>query len=203
MNKTAFTKKIWLSSPTSHEEELKYIHSAFDTNWISTAGENINEIERIFPEYLGCRAGVALSSGTSALHMAIKLADVKPRESVFCSDLTFVATVNPVLYEKAKPIFIDSEYETWNMDPVALEKAFKLFPNTRVVIVANLYGTPAKLDEIANICKEHGAIMIEDAAESLGATYKGKETGTFGDFNCISFNGNKIINLQKNFNYKL
>ena len=193
MNKTAFTKKIWLSSPTSHEEELKYIHSAFDTNWISTAGENINEIERIFPEYLGCRAGVALSSGTSALHMAIKLADIKAEENVFCSDLTFIATVNPVLYEKAKPIFIDSEYETWNMDPVALEKAFKLFPNTRVVIVANLYGTPAKLDEIANICKEHGAIMIEDAAESLGATYKGKETGTFGDFNCISFNGNKII----------
>ena len=188
-----FEKKIWLSSPTMHGEELKYITQAYETNWMSTVGENINEVERAAQEYIGCKHTVALSAGTAALHLAVKLAGVKHGDYVFCSDMTFAATVNPIVYEGGIPIFIDSERDTWNMDPQALEKAFELYPDVKVVIVANLYGTPAKLDEIKAICDKHHAILIEDAAESLGAIYKGKQTGTFGSYNVISFNGNKII----------
>lgn len=188
-----FEKKIWLSSPTMHGEELKYITQAYETNWMSTVGENINEVERTAQEYIGCKHTVALSAGTAALHLAVKLAGVKHGDYVFCSDMTFAATVNPIVYEGGIPIFIDSERDTWNMDPQALEKAFELYPDVKVVIVANLYGTPAKLDEIKAICDKHHAILIEDAAESLGAIYKGKQTGTFGNYNVISFNGNKII----------
>lgn len=188
-----FDKKVWLSSPTMHGDELKYITQAYETNWMSTVGENINEVERTAQEYIGCNHAVALSAGTAALHLAVKLSGVKPGNHVFCSDMTFAATVNPVVYEGGIPIFIDSERDTWNMDPQALEKAFELYPDVKVVVVANLYGTPAKLDEIKAICDKHHAIMIEDAAESLGATYKGKQTGTFGSYNVISFNGNKII----------
>lgn len=188
-----FEKKLWLASPTMHGDEQKFVQEAFDTNWVSTVGANLTELEKNICQYVGCKFSVALSSGTSALHLATKLAGVKPGDKVFCSDLTFAATVNPVLYEKGTPIFIDSERDTWNMNPAALERAFKLFPDVKVVVVANLYGTPAKFDEIKKICAEHNAILIEDAAESLGATYKGKQTGTFGDFNAISFNGNKII----------
>lgn len=188
-----FDNRIWLSSPTMHGEELKYMTEAYTSNWMSTLGKNINESERIVCEKTGCGNAIALASGTAALHMAIKLAGVKPGEKVFCTDMTFAATVNPVLYEKAEPIFIDSEYETWNMSPQALEKAFQLYPDVRVVIVADLYGTPAKYDEICKICSKHDAILIEDAAESLGAFYGGKPAGTFGRYNVISFNGNKII----------
>ncbi len=188
-----FENKVWLSSPTMHGEELEYVKKAYETNWMSTVGENINEVERELSEYVGCKYAVALSAGTAALHLAVKLAGVKQGDYVFCSDMTFAATVNPVVYEGGVPIFIDSEYETWNMDPKALEKAFELYPGVKVVVVANLYGTPAKLDEIKAICDKHNAALIEDAAESLGATYKGKQTGTFGDYNVISFNGNKII----------
>ena len=188
-----FEKKIWLSSPTMHGEELKYITQAYETNWMSTVGENINAVEKIAQEYIGCRHAVALSAGTAALHLAVKLAGVKHGDYVFCSDMTFAATVNPIVYEGGIPIFIDSERDTWNMDPQALENAFELYPDVKVVVVANLYGTPAKLDEIKDICDKHHAILIEDAAESLGAIYKGKQTGTFGSYNVISFNGNKII----------
>lgn len=188
-----FESKIWLSSPTMHGEEMTYITQAYETNWMSTVGANINEIERQVAEKVGCRYAVALSCGTSALHLAVKLAGVQAGDRVFCTDMTFAATVNPVVYEKAIPVFIDTEYDTWNMDPVALERAFALYPDTKVVVVANLYGTPAKLDEIVEITKRHGAVLVEDAAESLGATYKGRQTGTFGTYNAISFNGNKII----------
>lgn len=188
-----FEKKVWLSTPTMHGEELKYITEAYETNWMSTVGENINEVERLACEKIGCKYAVALSAGTAALHLAVKLAGVKPGDKVFCSDMTFCATVNPVVYEGGIPVFIDTEYDTWNMDPVALEKAFELYPEVKVVVTAHLYGTPGKIDEIREICKKHGAVIIEDAAESLGATYKGKETGIFGDYNAISFNGNKII----------
>lgn len=189
----AFENRIWLSSPTMHGEELQYMTEAYETNWMSTVGANINEVERIACEKLGCKYAVALSAGTAALHMAVRLAGIKPGDRVFCSDMTFDATVNPVVYEGGVPVFIDTEYDTWNMDPVALEKAFVLYPEVRAVVAANLYGTPAKLDEIREICSRHGAVLIEDAAESLGATYKGVQTGTFGTYNAISFNGNKII----------
>lgn len=188
-----FQNKIWLSSPTMHGEELEYITEAYNTNWMSTVGANINEVEKLTNNYIGCKHSVALSAGTAALHIAMKLAGVKQGDYVFCSDMTFSATVNPVVYEGGIPIFIDSEYETWNMDPKALEKAFELYPDVKVVVIANLYGTPAKMDEIMAICQKHNAILIEDAAESLGATYKGQQTGTFGTYNIISFNGNKII----------
>ena len=188
-----FEKKIWLSSPTMHGEEIKYITEAYKTNWMSTVGENINESEKLVAKKVGCKYAVALSSGTSALHLAVKLAGVKPGDSVFCTDMTFAATVNPVLYEKAIPIFVDTEYDTWNTDPAALEKAFELYPDTKVVIIADLYGTPAKFDEIIEICKRYDAVLIEDAAESFGASYNGIQTGTFGKYNAISFNGNKII----------
>ena len=189
----AFDKKIWLSSPTMHGEELQYVQQAYDTNWMSCIGENINEIERSISEMIGCQRAVALCSGTAAVHMAVKLAGVKPGDRVFCSDMTFAATVNPVVYEGGVPVFIDTERDTWNMDPVALEKAFALYPDTKAVVVANLYGTPAKLSAIREICDKHGAVMIEDAAESLGATLNGRQTGSFGNYNAISFNGNKII----------
>lgn len=188
-----FESKVWLSSPTMHGEELKYVTEAYETNWMSTVGANINEVERITCEKVGCKYSVGLSAGTAALHMAIKLAGVKPGDKVFCSDMTFDATVNPVVYEGGVPVFIDTERDTWNMDPVALEKAFELYPDVKVVVVAHLYGTPGKVDEIKAICDRYGAVIVEDAAESLGATYKGVQTGTFGKFNCISFNGNKII----------
>lgn len=186
-------EKIWLSSPTMHGDELKYMTEAFETNWMSTIGENIDEVEKMICEKVGCKYAIALSAGTAAMHLAVKLAGVKHGDRAFCSDMTFDATVNPVVYEGGIPIFIDTEYDTWNMDPVALEKAFELYPDVKVVVVVHLYGTPGKIDEIKAICNKHGAVIVEDAAESLGATYKGRHTGTFGDYSCISFNGNKII----------
>ena len=188
-----FKNKVWLSSPTMHGDELKYITEAYETNWMSTVGENINEIEKQISQKVGCKYAVALSSGTATLHLAVKLAGIKPGDHVFCSDMTFGATVNPVVYEGGIPVFIDTEYDTWNMDPAALEKAFEMYPDVKVVVLVHLYGTPAKIDEIKAICQKHNAIIIEDAAESLGATYKGAQTGTFGQYNAISFNGNKII----------
>ena len=200
-----FEKRIWLASPTMHGDEQKWVNDAFEKNWITTAGENVNESERIVAEYVGCKYAVALSCGTAALHLATKLAGEKlygmPKPNkgclqghkVFCSDMTFDATVNPVAYEDGEAVFIDTERDTWNMDPVALEKAFEIYPDVKIVILVHLYGTPAKFDEIKAICGKHGALIIEDAAESFGATYKGKETGNLGDYNAISFNGNKII----------
>lgn len=190
----AFKNRIWLSSPTMHGEEEKFVKRAFDTNWVSTVGENIDELEKQVCGYLGGElSAVGLASGTAALHLAFRLSDVKRGDKVFCSDLTFAATVNPVSYEGGEQVFIDSEYETWNMSPAALKKAFQIYPDTKCVVAADLYGTPAKLDEIREICDFYGAILIEDAAESFGASYKGKKTGTFGHYNVISFNGNKII----------
>lgn len=200
-----FDKKVWLSSPTMHGDELKYVTEAYETNWMSTVGKNINEVERMIAERIGVRYAVALSAGTAALHLAMKLAGEavygQPEigkgalsgRRVFCSDVTFAATVNPVVYEGGIPVFVDTERDTWNMDPVALEKAFEIYPDVKVIVVAHLYGTPGKIDEIKKIATAHGAVIVEDAAESLGATYKGKETGSFGDYGCISFNGNKII----------
>lgn len=200
-----FNKKVWLSSPTMHGGELQYMKEAYETNWMSTVGENINVVEKEITKKVGCRYAVALASGTSSLHLAIKLAGEKlyglsnlskgalENKKVFCSDLTFCASINPIVYEGGTPIFIDSEYETWNMDPVALEKAFELYPDVRLIVLAHLYGTPAKIDEIREIAKKHNALIVEDAAESLGATYNGVQTGNFGDYGCISFNGNKII----------
>ena len=200
-----FEKKIWLSSPTMHGPELEYVKDAYETNWMSTVGKNINEVERLAAEYIGRKHAVALSAGTASLHMAMKLAGERlygqPQvghgslegHRVFCSDMTFDATVNPVAYEGGIPVFIDTEYETWNMDPKALEKAFEIYPEVRLIVVAHLYGTPGKVDEIKDIADKHGALIVEDAAESLGATYKGIQTGMFGDYSCISFNGNKII----------
>lgn len=190
---TPFGEKVWLSSPTMHGDELKYVTEAYETNWMSTVGKNINEVESLAVKKVGCKYAVALSAGTAALHMAVKLAGVKPGDKVFCSDMTFAATVNPITYEGGVPVFIDTEYDTWNMDPKALEKAFELYPDVKLVVAAHLYGTPGKIDELKAVADKHGAKIIEDAAESLGASYKGKQTGTFGDFNAISFNGNKII----------
>ena len=200
-----FEKKIYLASPTMHGEELEYMKEAFDTNWMSTVGANINVTEQLVCEKIGCKYSVALSAGTAALHLAIKFAGEKaygPTKNgagalagakVFCSDMTFDATVNPVVYEGGEPVFIDTEYDTWNMDPIALEKAFEIYPEVKIVVFAHLYGTPAKVDEILEVCKKHDAIIVEDAAESFGATYKGIQTGKIGTYNCISFNGNKII----------
>lgn len=193
MDLKPFARKVYLSSPTMHGEELVYMTEAYRTNWMSTVGENINETEKTVAEKIGCKCAVALASGTSALHLCMKLAGVKRGDRVFVTDTTFDATVNPIVYEGGIPVFIDSETDTWNMDPKALKKAFELYPEVRVVVVANLYGTPAQMDEICAICKKHNAILIEDAAESLGATYKGIQTGRFGTYNAISFNGNKII----------
>lgn len=200
-----FEKKIYLSSPTMHGEEIKYIQEAYDTNWMSTIGANITEAEKMICEKVGCKDAVALSSGTAALHLAIRLAGERlygqqraghgtlEGKKVFCSDMTFDATVNPIAYEGGEAVFIDTEYDTWNMCPKALEKAFEIYPEVKLVVVAHLYGTPGKIDEIKAVCDKHGALIVEDAAESLGATYKGKQTGTFGDYSIISFNGNKII----------
>ena len=185
--------RAWLSSPTMHGDELEYMTEAFRTNWMSTVGENINEIERQIAEKIGCGYAVALSSGTAALHLAVKLAGVKPGDKVFSSDMTFSATTNPIAYEGGEQVFIDTERDTWNMDPVALEKAFEMYPEVKVVVIANLYGTPGKMAELCEIAHRHGAVVVEDAAESLGATYEGRQTGTFGDIAAISFNGNKII----------
>lgn len=200
-----FEKRVWLSSPTMHGDELKYMKEAYTSNWMSTVGENINEVEKKVCEYTGSKYAVALSAGTASLHLAIKAAGIKvygmPKsganvlegKKVFCSDMTFAATVNPVVYEGGEPVFIDSEYDTWNMDPKALKKAFEIYPEVKIVVIAHLYGTPGKIEELNKIIKEHNAVLVEDAAESLGATYKGRQTGTFGDYNILSFNGNKII----------
>lgn len=204
-----FSEKIWLSSPTMHGDEAKYMMEAYDTNWMSTVGKNLNEIEKQIADFIGVKYAVALSAGTAALHLATKLAGEKiygqarPYEGtlhsrkILCSDMTFDASINPVAYEDGEAVFIDTEYDTWNMDPAALEKAFELYPEAKIVVIAHLYGTPGKIEEIKEICDRHGALIIEDAAESLGAKYlyhgEWKETGSFGNYNCISFNGNKII----------
>ncbi|MBR1744982.1 MAG: DegT/DnrJ/EryC1/StrS family aminotransferase [Fibrobacter sp.] len=200
-----FEKRVWLASPTMHGDELHYMQEAYETNWMSTVGKNIDEVERLVAEKVGVKYAVALSAGTAALHLGTRLAGVRlfgvPRagegalrgQKVFCSDMTFAATLNPVAYENGEAVFIDSERDTLNMYPVALEKAFKIYPDVRLVVLVHLYGTPAKIDEIRAICKKHNALLVEDAAESFGASYKGVQTGSFGDFNAISFNGNKII----------
>jgi len=204
-----FEKKIWLSSPTMHGDEQHWVDEAIQTNWVSTVGENINEVEKQIAEYIGCKYAVALSCGTAALHLATKLAGEKlfgqarpdagtlAGHKVFCSDTTFDASINPVAYEDGEAVFIDTERDTWNMDPAALEKAFEIYPDVKLVVLAHLYGTPGKAEEIKKICDAHGALIVEDAAESLGAKYKLSgnwvETGTLGDYNAISFNGNKVI----------
>ncbi len=200
---------VWLASPTMHGEEEKYVHDAFESGWVTTAGENINKIEEEVADYVGVKCAVGLASGTSSLHLATKLAgealygQARPNagtlagKRVFCSDVTFDASINPVAYEDGEAVFIDTEYDTWNMDPESLSKAFEIYPDTKLIVVAHLYGTPGKMEEIKKIADAHGALIIEDAAESLGAKYKlnGKwvETGSIGHYNCISFNGNKII----------
>lgn len=188
-------KRIYLSSPTMHGDEQFYIKEAFDTNWVAPLGHNVDEFEKEMAAFVGCKYAAALTAGTAALHLAIKLAfrELGGPCEVLCSDMTFSATVNPVSYEGGTQVFVESERDTWNMDPEALEAAFEKHPDAKVVLVANLYGTPAKLDEIAYIAAKHDAILIEDAAESLGAKSKGRMTGTFGKYNAISFNGNKII----------
>lgn len=200
-----FEEQVWLSSPTMYPDSMDYVMDAYRTNWMSTVGENIDEVERVICQKVGCKYAVALSSGTGALHLAVKLAGEqvygKPvigrgtldGHLVAASDMTFDATVNPIAYEGGTPVFIDTEYDTWNMDPVALEKALELYPEIRIAVFAHLYGTPAKIDELREVCRKHDVLIIEDAAESLGASYKGIQTGSFGAFNAISFNGNKII----------
>ena len=200
-----FSSRIWLSSPTMHGKEQYWVDEAIRTNWVSTVGENINEVEKLCAARIGRKYAVALSSGTAALHLSVKLAGERlygqPKvghgtlegRKVFCSDMTFDATVNPVAYEGGEAVFIDTEYDTWNMDPVALEKAFEIYPEVRLIVVAHLYGTPGKIAEIRAIADAHGALIVEDAAESFGASYKGVQTGMFGDYSIISFNGNKIV----------
>lgn len=200
-----FKSKIWLSSPTMHGEEQRWVDEAIQTNWVSTVGENINVVEKQVAEKVGRKYAVALSAGTAALHLAIKLCGEKlygqppvghgtlEGRRVFASDTTFDATVNPICYEGGIPVFIDTEYDTWNMDPEALEKAFEIYPEVKLIVVAHLYGTPGKIDEIRAIADKHGALIVEDAAESFGATYKGVQTGCFGDASILSGNGNKII----------
>lgn len=200
-----FEKKVWLASPTMHGDELRYITEAYETNWMSTVGANITEVERIAAQRTEVKHAVALSCCTAALHLCVKLAGEKlygrppighgavEGRRVFCSDMTFAATLNPVVYEGGIPVFIDTEHETWNMDPVALEKAFEQYPEVKLVVMAHLYGFPGKMEELRAVCNKHGALLIEDAAESMGATYMGRQTGSFGDYAAISFNGNKII----------
>ncbi len=187
--------KIYLASPHMSKEgyELEYVHDAFEKNWIAPLGENVNKFEEELATFVGAKHAAALSAGTAAIHMALKAVGVGAGDIVFCPSLTFSATINPAIYEKATPVFIDSDENTWNMDPEALEKAFEKYPSPKAVMVVHMYGTPAKLDEIVAICKKHNVPLIEDAAESLGATYKGKQTGTFGEYGIFSFNGNKII----------
>ncbi len=186
-------KKIYLSSPTMNGHEMEYIKEAFDANWVAPLGKNVDEFESEMAAYIGSGHAAALSAGTAALHLAVKLAGVRPGDVVFSSALTFAATCNPVTYEQGKLVFIDSEADTWNMSPDALEEGFKKYPQAKTVVLAHLYGTPAKLDEILAICNRHGAVLIEDAAEALGSTYKGKKCGGFGAYGILSFNGNKII----------
>lgn len=193
MEKKEMKKRIYLSCPTMHGEEQKFVQEAFDTNWVAPLGPNVNEFEKEIAAYVKTAHAAALSAGTAAIHLALKLAGVEQGDIVFVSDLTFSATCNPICYEKAIPVFIDSEPDTWNMSPEALKKAFEKYPNPKAVVCVHLYGTPAKIDELKAICDEHNVTFIEDAAESLGAEYKGKETGTFGKFGIYSFNGNKII----------
>ena len=198
-----FEHKIWLASPTMHGEEQQFVNEAIETNWVSTVGANINALEELTAARCGCRYAVALSCGTSALHLAMRLTGEQlygaspygtlRGKKVFCTDMTFDASVNPVVYEGGEPVFIDSEYETWNMDPEALERAFEMYPDVKLVVLAHLYGTPAKMDELLSVCERHGALIIEDAAEALGASYKGRPCGSLGSFNAISFNGNKIV----------
>ena len=200
-----FDHKIWLASPTMHGDELKYITEAYETNWMSTVGKNINEVERIAAEKAEVKYAVGLSACTAALHLCMKLAGEKlygkpaishgalEGKRVFCSDMTFDATLNPVVYEGGIPIFIDTDRDSWNMDPIALEKAFELYPEVKLVVSAELYGFPGRMDEIKRICEKHGALLIEDAAEAMGATIYGKQCGSFGDYSAVSYNGNKII----------
>ncbi len=188
-----FEKKIFLSSPTMHDKEQQYIQEAFDTNWLSTVGKNIDEAEKLVAEKTGRRYAVALTTGTAALHLAARLSGVTEGTKVFCSDMTFIATVNPIVYLGGVPILIDAEPTTWNMDPAALEEAFERYPDVKHVMLVNLFGTPCRFDELRAICDRHGAVIIEDAAESFGASYKGRSTGTLGDIGVVSFNGNKII----------
>ena len=200
-----FNKKVWLSSPTMHGDELKWMKDAFDKNWITTAGENVNAVEKIAADYAQMKYAVALCNCTSALHLAIKLAGEKlygrplmshgalEGKKVFCSDMTFIATLNPVVYEGGIPVFIDTDPNTWNMDPVALEKAFEIYPDVKLVVMAELYGFPSRVDLIKEICEKHGALLVEDAAEAMGASVEGKQCGAFGDMAAISYNGNKII----------
>ena len=186
---------IYLASPHMSEEgyEQQYVKEAFDTNWIAPLGKNVNEFEKELAAYVGAKDAAALSAGSAALHLALKAAGVKAGDIVFCQDLTFSATANPIAYEKAIPVFIDSDYETWNMSPEALERAFEKYPDVKAVMPVHLYGLPANMDRIMEICKKHGVPVIEDAAESLGTLYHGQYTGTFGDYGIFSFNGNKII----------
>ncbi len=188
-------KRILLASPHMSKEgfEQEYVKEAFDTNWVAPLGKNVDELEKELANYVKVENAAALSAGTAAIHMAFKALDVKQGDIVFCSDLTFSATANPIIYQNATPVFIDSEYETWNIDPKALEKAFEKYPNPKAVIMVHLYGTPGKIEEIAKICKNHNVPLVEDSAESLGATLNGKQTGTFGEYGIYSFNGNKII----------
>lgn len=186
-------KRIYLSCPTMHGEEQQFVQEAFDTNWVAPLGPNVNAFEKEMAAYTGAGYASALSAGTAAIHLALKMLGIGEGDVVFVSSLTFSATCNPIVYEKATPVFIDSEEDTWNMSPKALEKAFEKYPNPKAVIVVHLYGTPAKLDEIMEICEKHNVPLIEDAAESLSSTYKGKQTGTFGKMGIYSFNGNKII----------
>lgn len=200
-----FESKVWLASPTMHGEELKYVTEAYETNWMSTVGKNINEVEKIAAEKAGMKYAVGLSCCTSALHLCCKLAGEKlygkpaiscgalEGKRVFCSDMTFDATLNPVVYEGGIPVFIDTEYDSWNMDPVALEKAFEMYPEVKLVVSAELYGFPGRMDEIKRICEKHGVLLIEDAAEAMGATIDGRQCGSFGDYSAVSYNGNKII----------
>ena len=200
-----FEEKVWLATPTMHGEELQYVTEAYRTNWMSTVGENINAVEQIAAEKVGVGYAVGLSSCTAALHLCVRAAAEqlygKPAIShgalegrrVFCSDMTFSATLSPVVYEGGIPVFIDTDPDNWNMDPVSLEKAFSLYPEVRLVICAELYGFPGRMDEIKRICERHGALLIEDAAEALGATLNGRQCGSFGDYAALSYNGNKII----------
>lgn len=200
-----FENKVWLASPTMHGNEMKYVTEAYETNWMSTVGANINEVEKVAAEKAGVKYAVALSCCTAALHLCVKLAGErlygKPAighgavegKRVFCSDMTFDATLNPVVYEGGIPVFIDTEYDSWNMDPVALEKAFEMYPEVKLVVSAELYGFPGDIKRIKEICEKHGALLIEDAAEAMGATWDGEQCGTFGDYSAISYNGNKII----------
>jgi len=188
-------EKVYLSSPHMSEEgyEMEYIKEAFDTNWIAPLGANVDAFEKELAKKVDIRHAAALVSGTAAIHLALKAVGVGPGDIVFCPSLTFSATTNPIIYQGAKPVFIDSDYETWNICPKALEEAFVKYPNVKAVIVVHIYGLSADMDKVMEICNKHGVAVIEDAAESLGTTYKGKHTGTFGKYGVFSFNGNKII----------